>query len=228
VNPLVARRMVKSSRCNGQSGAPIFCCRFGPPFYNGDLRVRLAYKPPRQAHRSRFALDARADAAAAHRRRNTPVNLNGPAHSEKHEIFYLRIRPGRQSDLRSTCLRGSAEAEGLPTAQPRRLLVRAARRRSFAAIYGRRSVDRDIELPVSQPTMCAFAGEALDDLYVTAPASSLLQSSGVASRLPGAAPTSSGARGVSFDLILCADDGKAWIFAKPVSHRPRFQCAARV
>jgi sugar lactone lactonase YvrE len=28
-------------------------------------------------------------------------------------------------------------------------------------------VDRDIILPVSQPTMCAFAGEALDVLYVT-------------------------------------------------------------
>lgn len=28
------------------------------------------------------------------------------------------------------------------------------------------SVDRDIELPVSQPTMCAFAGPALDTLYV--------------------------------------------------------------
>jgi sugar lactone lactonase YvrE len=29
------------------------------------------------------------------------------------------------------------------------------------------SLDRDIELPVSQPTMCAFAGENLDELYVT-------------------------------------------------------------
>lgn len=28
-------------------------------------------------------------------------------------------------------------------------------------------MDRDIELPVSQPTMCAFAGESLDVLYVT-------------------------------------------------------------
>ena len=27
--------------------------------------------------------------------------------------------------------------------------------------------DRDIRLPVSKPTMCAFAGEGLDDLYVT-------------------------------------------------------------
>lgn len=29
------------------------------------------------------------------------------------------------------------------------------------------SVDRDVDLPVSQPTMLAFAGEALDTLYVT-------------------------------------------------------------
>ena len=29
------------------------------------------------------------------------------------------------------------------------------------------AADRDIELPVSQPTMCAFAGEGLDVLYVT-------------------------------------------------------------
>jgi sugar lactone lactonase YvrE len=29
------------------------------------------------------------------------------------------------------------------------------------------SVDRDIDLPVSQPTMCAFAGEGLDTMYVT-------------------------------------------------------------
>ncbi len=29
------------------------------------------------------------------------------------------------------------------------------------------TADRDIVLPVSQPTMCAFAGETLDELYVT-------------------------------------------------------------
>lgn len=35
------------------------------------------------------------------------------------------------------------------------------------------AVDRDIALPVSQPTMCAFAGEALDVLYVTSAAEKL-------------------------------------------------------
>ena len=37
----------------------------------------------------------------------------------------------------------------------------------------RGTVDRDIVLPVSQPTMCAFAGEALDVLYVTSAADKL-------------------------------------------------------
>lgn len=35
------------------------------------------------------------------------------------------------------------------------------------------AVDRDIALPVSQPTMCAFAGAALDVLYVTSAAEKL-------------------------------------------------------
>ncbi len=37
----------------------------------------------------------------------------------------------------------------------------------------RGTLDRDIALPVSQPTMCAFAGEALDVLYVTSAADKL-------------------------------------------------------
>ena len=35
------------------------------------------------------------------------------------------------------------------------------------------SVDRDIVLPVSQPTMCAFGGSKLDTLYVTSAADKL-------------------------------------------------------
>jgi sugar lactone lactonase YvrE len=35
------------------------------------------------------------------------------------------------------------------------------------------SVDRDIRLPVSQPTMCAFGGAELDELYVTSARDSL-------------------------------------------------------
>ena len=37
----------------------------------------------------------------------------------------------------------------------------------------RGAVDRDIVLPVSQPTMCAFAEDALDMLYVTSAADRL-------------------------------------------------------
>ena len=35
------------------------------------------------------------------------------------------------------------------------------------------SIDRDVLLPVSQPTMCAFGGEALDTLYITSAADKL-------------------------------------------------------
>ena len=37
------------------------------------------------------------------------------------------------------------------------------------------TVDRDVMLPVSQPTMCAFAGPALDELYVTSATDKLTQ-----------------------------------------------------
>jgi len=39
------------------------------------------------------------------------------------------------------------------------------------------SIDRDILLPVSQPTMCAFGGEALDEMYVTSARDKLTPSS---------------------------------------------------
>lgn len=49
-------------------------------------------------------------------------------------------------------------------------LYGASRLRRYTAAG---AVDRDIALPVSQPTMCAFAGEALDVLYVTSAAEKL-------------------------------------------------------
>ena len=73
VNSPVARRMVKSSRCNGQSQAPIFY---------GDLRERLTYKPPKQAHRSRIAWmfePTPPPLKAAY----TPVNLTAPARTSR-------------------------------------------------------------------------------------------------------------------------------------------------
>ena len=46
----------------------------------------------------------------------------------------------------------------------------AGRLRRYAADG---TVDRDITLPVSEPTMCAFGGDALDELYVTSASDTL-------------------------------------------------------
>ncbi len=48
------------------------------------------------------------------------------------------------------------------------------------------AVDRDITLPVSQPTMCAFAGDALDVLYVTTASDNLSPEQRRAEPLAGA------------------------------------------
>lgn len=48
------------------------------------------------------------------------------------------------------------------------------------------AVDRDISLPVSQPTMCAFAGEALDVLYVTSASDKLSPEQRIREPLAGA------------------------------------------
>ncbi len=65
----------------------------------------------------------------------------------------------------------------------------------WAAIYGggrlRRftphgDIDRDILLPVSQPTMCCFAGAGLDTLYVTSASEGLTNAQRAAEPLAGA------------------------------------------
>ena len=48
------------------------------------------------------------------------------------------------------------------------------------------SVDRDIDLPVSQPTMCAFAGDAFDELYVTSASDKMSDEEKQAEPLAGA------------------------------------------
>ena len=48
------------------------------------------------------------------------------------------------------------------------------------------SIDRDVLLPVSQPTMCAFGGEALDTLYITSAADKLTPSQRQQESLAGA------------------------------------------
>ncbi len=48
------------------------------------------------------------------------------------------------------------------------------------------SVDRDIDLPISQPTMCAFAGDDLATLYVTSASDKLSQADKAREPLAGA------------------------------------------
>jgi hypothetical protein len=55
VNSLVARRMVKKQQMQWSKRGAHLLLQVRAAVLNGDLRERLAYKPPRQAHRSRFA-----------------------------------------------------------------------------------------------------------------------------------------------------------------------------
>jgi len=48
------------------------------------------------------------------------------------------------------------------------------------------SVDRDIDMPVSQPTMCAFAGEDLGTLYVTSASDKMSETERAQQPLAGA------------------------------------------
>jgi sugar lactone lactonase YvrE len=48
------------------------------------------------------------------------------------------------------------------------------------------SVDRDIDMPVSQPTMCAFAGESLATLYITSASDNMSETEKAEQPLAGA------------------------------------------
>lgn len=65
------------------------------------------------------------------------------------------------------------------------------------------SVDRDVDLPVSQPTMCAFAGDGLSTLYVTSASDNMSPSGKAREPLAGAlfrfAP---GIRGIERPFIV--------------------------
>jgi sugar lactone lactonase YvrE len=93
------------------------------------------------------------------------------AHSRKREVFSFAfdLETGRIGDRK--LFAKVPETDGLPDGA-----AVDDRGGYWSALHGgsrlRRytaegAVDRDIELPVSQPTMCAFAGDALDVLYVT-------------------------------------------------------------
>jgi hypothetical protein len=55
VNSLVARRMVKKQQMQWSKRGAHLLLQVRAAVLNGDLRERLAYKPPRQSYRSRFA-----------------------------------------------------------------------------------------------------------------------------------------------------------------------------
>ena len=55
VNSLVARRMVKKQQMQWSKRGAHLLLQVRAAVLNGDLRERLTYKPPKQAHRSRIA-----------------------------------------------------------------------------------------------------------------------------------------------------------------------------
>ena len=55
VNSLVARRMVKMQQMQWSKRGAHLLLQVRAAVLNGDLRERLAYKPPKQAHQSRIA-----------------------------------------------------------------------------------------------------------------------------------------------------------------------------
>jgi hypothetical protein len=55
VNSLVARRMVKKQQIQWSKRGAHLLLQVRAAVLNGDLRERLAYKPPKQAHQSRIA-----------------------------------------------------------------------------------------------------------------------------------------------------------------------------
>jgi sugar lactone lactonase YvrE len=133
--------------------------------------------PPQRSSLHRFGLEsglrAEPDAAELH---------NGMAWSVGERVFYLSHSyrgevfafefDGQSGRLGERRLFASVpKADGIPDGA-----ATDTRGGYWCALHGgsrlRRFTaegvhDRDIELPVSQPTMCAFGGEALDVLYVT-------------------------------------------------------------
>jgi len=93
------------------------------------------------------------------------------AHSYRREIFRFDFDPASGRLGARTLFARVPEADGIPDGA-----AVDARGGYWCALHGggrlRRyrpdgEIDRDIVLPVSQPTMCAFAGDDLDVLYVT-------------------------------------------------------------
>ncbi|MGH8200418.1 MAG: SMP-30/gluconolactonase/LRE family protein [Steroidobacteraceae bacterium] len=153
-------------------------CDSAGRFWIGVMFDPLAGKPPAQpASLHRFTLGGRLlpqpDAAELH---------NGMAWSRENNLFYLTHSctgevfaytfDARHGELGPRKLFAKvASSDGIPDGAAVDAeggywcaLHGGSRLRRYTAMG---ELDREITLPVSQPTMCAFGGEALDDLYVT-------------------------------------------------------------
>jgi hypothetical protein len=91
-----------------------------------------------------------------------------------------------------------------PMARPS-VLVCLARRQPIAGGTVTGAVDRDIALPVSRPTMCAFAGDALELLYATSASDELSLEQGSARRLRGHCCAFGPTRRASSGPACCAE-----------------------
>ena len=91
------------------------------------------------------------------------------AHSQRREIYAFDIRGGRLGARRpfATVPEGGGIPDGaaLDTGGGYWCALHGGGR--LRRFHPDGTVDRDIALPVSQPTMCSFGGPALDELYVT-------------------------------------------------------------
>ncbi len=133
--------------------------------------------PPREASLHSFTLDGglRAEPDAAELHNGMAWSPDGRlfylAHSQRREVLAYAVDPGTGRLGARNPFARVPQALGLPdgAAVDRQggywcALHGGGRLRRYTAAG---AVDRDIALPVSQPTMCAFGGEALDMLYVT-------------------------------------------------------------
>jgi sugar lactone lactonase YvrE len=130
------------------------------------------------------------------------------SHSRRREVFTLAFDPSSGRLGERALFAKIPEVLGLPDGAAVDsqggywcALHGASRLRRYTAAG---AVDRDIALPVSQPTMCAFGGEALDVLYVTSAAEKLTPEQRQREPLAGALlRLRPGERGVARPCLLC-------------------------
>ena len=148
-----------------------------PLLGRGHVRPARCAVPPQESSLHSFTLGGglRAEPDAAELHNGMAWSPDGRlfylSHSQRREVFAYAFDPGTGRLGARYLFAQVPQALGLPdgAAVDRQggywcALHGGSRLRRYTAAG---AVDRDIALPVSQPTMCAFAGEALDMLYVT-------------------------------------------------------------